>query len=200
MDVTLETARLTLRPLTEADVEHLTALDSDPEVMRYLSGGAATPRELIERTILPRFLKSFERGDGSGAWAAIERRTGAFLGWLSFTSDDERPGEYALGYRLGRSAWGRGYATEGARALIRRGFERYGARRVIATTYQDNLRSRRVMECLGMRLARSYRLTQADLAAEGATYAMSGEVWDGDDVEYALARTEWERREVCREE
>ncbi len=200
MGATLETERLILRPLTMADVDHLVALDRDPEVMRYLSGGVATPRELIEWTILPRFLQAFERGDGSGVWAAIDRATGAFLGWFSFQSDDKHPGGYSLGYRLCRAAWGQGYATEGARALIHRGFIELGARRVTATTYQDNLRSRRVMERLGMRLARSYRLTPADLSAASATFASSGEAWDGDDVEYEIVRADWERREADREE
>ncbi|HET9109994.1 MAG TPA: GNAT family N-acetyltransferase [Ktedonobacterales bacterium] len=200
MGATLETERLTLRPLTEADADHLVALDSDPEVMRYLNGGAATPRELIEWTILPRFLRSFERGDGSGVWAAIERGSGTFVGWFSFQSDDACPGEYSLGYRLSRAAWGHGYATEGARALILRGFAQLGARRISATTYQDNHRSRRVMERLDMRLARSYRLTAADLADVSETFAPSGEVWEGDDVEYELLRSEWERRVAGREE
>lgn len=200
MDATLETERLTLRPLTEADVAHLVALDSDPEVMRYLNGGAATPRDLIERAILPRFLRSFERGDGSGVWAAIEHGSGTFLGWFSFQSDDARPGEFSLGYRLRRAAWGHGYATEGARALILRGFAQLGAQRICATTYQDNHRSRRVMERLGMRLARSYRLTAADLADTSETFAPSGEVWDGEDVEYALLRSDWERRDAGQEE
>lgn len=199
MGATLETERLTLRPLTMADADHLVALDHDPEVMRYLSGGVATPRELIERTILPRFLQAFERGDGSGAWAALERSTGMFLGWFSFQSDDAHPDEYSLGYRLRRSAWGNGYATEGARALIRRGFTHLGARRVTATTYQDNLRSRRVMERVGMRLARSYRLTATDLSAASATFASSDEAWDGDDVEYEIVRADWEQREADRE-
>lgn len=197
MRVYLETARLTLRRLTEADVDNLFALDSDPAVMRFLSGGAPTPREVIAREILPRFLGYYERYAGMyGVWAAIEKASGDFVGWFSFhPQDDGTPGEAALGYRLRRSAWGKGYATEGARALIRKGFTELGAARVIAATYQDNLASRRVMEKAGLTLARTFRFTPADLAATGTFHAASQEIWDGDDVEYALSKADWERQE-----
>ncbi|HST87002.1 MAG TPA: GNAT family N-acetyltransferase [Ktedonobacterales bacterium] len=196
MYVYLETERLTLRQLTQADVDNLFALDSDPAVMRYLSGGTPTPREVIAHEILPRLLSSYERYDGYGVWAAIEKASGDFLGWFSFhPHDDGNPGEIALGYRLRRAAWGKGYATEGARALIRKGFTALGAERVIATTYQDNRASRRVMEKAGLTLARTFRLTPADLAAAGTFHATSQDIWDGDDVEYALNKADWERRE-----
>ena len=198
MEVLLETERLVLRRFTEADVNHLVALDGDPEVMRYLSGGAPTPREVIECEILPRFLRSYQGSSGFGYWAAIEKATGDFLGWFSLRPREGGEfGEVALGYRLRRAAWGRGYATEGARALIRKGFAELGARRVVATTYQDNLASRRVMEKAGLTLVRSYRLTPADLASQGTFHSASQEVWDGDDVEYALEKADWERQEAA---
>jgi len=202
MRVYLETERLTLRWLTVADVDNLFALDGDPAVMRYLSGGAPTPREVIAREILPRLLSYYERYDGMyGVWAAIEKASGDFLGWFSFhPQDDGDPGEVALGYRLRRAAWGKGYATEGARALIRKGFTELGAERVIATTYQDNLASRRVMEKAGLTLARTFRLTPADLAAAGTFHTTSQDIWDGDDVEYALSKAAWERQEQERNE
>jgi RimJ/RimL family protein N-acetyltransferase len=194
MQVYLETERLALRQLTVDDVDNLFALDGDPAVMRYLSGGSPTPRDLIERDILPRFLSDYERFPGFGVWAAIEKSTGNFLGWLSLRpSDDDRLGEATLGYRLRKSAWGKGYATEGSRALIRKGFTELGVRRVIATTYQDNLASRRVMEKLGMTFVRAFHLTPADLAVAPTFDATSQDVWEGDDVEYALSKAGWER-------
>ncbi|HZC04039.1 MAG TPA: GNAT family N-acetyltransferase [Ktedonobacterales bacterium] len=201
MDVFLMTTRLILRRFTDADMDNLVELDSDPEVMRYLNGGIATPRSVIERTTLPRFIQSSERRDGSGLWAAIERTTGAFVGWFSFQPGDEADPEiFSLGYRLRRSAWGRGYATEGVRALIRKGFVETNVQRLVATTYQDNLGSRRVMEKSGLRLARAFRLTSADLVTQSDTFVPSGDVWDGDDVEYELTRADWERQEAAREE
>jgi RimJ/RimL family protein N-acetyltransferase len=189
---TLETARLILRRLTEDDADHLAALDSEPAVMRYLTGGAATPRDVIEREILPRFLRSYAR-EGFGVFAVIEKSTGDFLGWISLRLN-EGGDDAELGYRLRTSAWGKGYATEGARTLIGRGFAALGLRRVLATTYEHNRTSRRVMEKLGMTLVRSYRMTPDELAAQDTFDGASQELWDGDDVEYALDRDAWERQ------
>jgi RimJ/RimL family protein N-acetyltransferase len=194
MQVFLETERLILRGFTPADLDHLVELDGDPEVMRFLTGGAPTPREVIQREILPRFLGSYERLSGFGVWAAVEKASGDFLGWFSFRSPEGTGSEEVeLGYRLHRAAWGRGYATEGARALIHKGFAELGVRRVVATAYQDNLASRRVLEKAGLRLVRTFRLTPADLLAADTFHVASPYVWDGDDVEYALDRAEWER-------
>jgi RimJ/RimL family protein N-acetyltransferase len=195
MHVFLETDRLVLRRLTEADVDNLVELDSDPQVMRYLSGGDPTPRDVMEREILPRFLSYYERYPAFGYWAAIDKSSGEFLGWFSFKPNDPaNPAEVELGYRLRRAAWGRGHATEGARALIDLGFSTLGVARVTANTYQDNLGSRRVMEKAGMTHTRSYRLEPEDIGASGSFHATSQEVWDGDDVEYAIERAEWERQ------
>jgi RimJ/RimL family protein N-acetyltransferase len=197
MQVYLETERLILRRFTPDDLDLLVELDSDPEVMRYLSGGPATPREVIEREVLPRFLGSYGRAEGYGFWAAVEKASGEFVGWFGFNPHDELgPGEISLGYRMRQSAWGQGYATEGARALIRKGFIELGARRVYATTYEHNRASRRVMEKLGMTLVRSYRLTPADLVAAGTFDSTEQEPWDGDDVEYAVTKADWQRQEA----
>ena len=197
MRVLLETERLALRRFTVADLDNLVDLDSDPEVMRFLSGGAPTPRDVIRQDILPAFLRAYEPFAGFGYWAATEMASGAFLGWFCFRPpDDGDPTNAALGYRLRRAAWGRGYATEGSRALIRKGFTELGVRRVFATTYQDNLASRRVMEKVGMTLVRTYRLTPADLVAEGTYHVTSQDLWDGDEVEYALEKADWQRRDI----
>lgn len=182
MDVYLETERLVLRRLTPDDLDDLVALDSDPEVMRWVTG-APTPRAVIELDFLPAWLAYYERGDRYGFWAAIVRATGEFLGWFHFRpplgSDD--PDVAELGYRLKRSAWGQGYATEGSRALIRKGFEELGVRRVVALTAEEHAASRRVMEKAGLMLARTF---PCDLPG-----------WEGtNDVEYALDRADWERR------
>src|SRR5438477_7566577 len=123
MQVFLETERLVLRRFTEADVDNLCDLDSDPAVMRFLTGGTPTPRDAIRDETLPRFLHHYERCAGYGYWAAIEKSTGDFPGWFEFRPrDGHRPDEVELGCRLRKAAWGQGYATEGSRALIRKGF------------------------------------------------------------------------------
>jgi len=198
MQILMETDRLVLRRFSTADAGNLFDLDSDPEVMRFLSGGTPTPRDVIEHDILPRFLRSYEGLDGFGFWAAIEKATGDFLGWFGLTPpEDAGSNEAELGYRLRRAVWSKGYATEGARALIRKGFTELGVQRVLATTYQDNVASRRVMEKASMTLVRTFRITPADLAAQGTFHAASQEPWDGDDVEYALEKAEWERQEAA---
>jgi len=105
------------------------------------------------------------------------------------------PGVVALGYRLRRAEWGRGYATERARALIRTGFTEPGVERVVATTHAENFASRRVLEKAGMTLARTFRLTAADLLAADTNRFGSPDLFDGDDVEYALDRRDWERQD-----
>ena len=133
VDVFLKTERLTLRPFTADDIELLVELDSDPEVMRFLSGGAPTSRGIIEARVLPRFMARYEQVEGPGYWAAFDAQAGEFLGWFALHPVDDRPGELELGYRLRRSAWGNGLATEGSLALLREGFRR-GATAVFAQT------------------------------------------------------------------
>ena len=123
----LETERVLLRRFTEDDVDNLFELDSDPEVMRFLTGGIPTPRAVIQQEVLPNFLRYYERFAGYGFWAAVDKASGDFLGWFHFRPPEGAgPGEVELGYRLRNSAWGNGYATEVSRALIRKGFRELG--------------------------------------------------------------------------
>jgi RimJ/RimL family protein N-acetyltransferase len=184
MDVFIETERLRLRPITRDDVESLIALDSDPEVMRYLTGGKPTPRTLIETETLPRFLAGRDGGE-TRAWTALEKTTGAFLGWLALEpSTAGHADEAELGYRFRRSAWNKGYATEGSRALIDRGFGAVGLNRIFAHTMAVNLASRRVMEKAGLIFVRNFRLFWPE-PIEGSELG---------EVEYALTRAEWAGR------
>jgi RimJ/RimL family protein N-acetyltransferase len=187
MQVFLKTDRLVLRRFTEADVDNLCDLDGDPEVMRFLTGGKPTPREVIRDETLPRLLHYYERFTGFGFWAAIEKSTGEFLGWFEFRPPEGGgPNEVELGYRLRKSAWGKGYATEGSRALIRKGFTELGVRRVVAETMAVNIGSRRVMEKAGLTLVRTFHQSWPD-RIEGAEQG---------DVEYALGKANWERQDA----
>src|SRR5260221_14632751 len=80
MQVFLETERMVLRRFTAADVDHLVDLDTDPEVMRFLTGGRPTPREVFQNDILPAFLSSYEPVSGFGDFAAIEKDRGELVG------------------------------------------------------------------------------------------------------------------------
>jgi RimJ/RimL family protein N-acetyltransferase len=183
MEVFLETDRLVLRRFTADDVDNLVELDGDPDVMHFITGGRPTPREEIRDDVLPAFLDYYQRFAGYGFWAAIEKSTGEFLGWFHLRPPEgHRLDDVELGYRLRKSAWGKGYATEASRALIRKGFAELGARRVFAETMAVNLASRRVMEKAGLRLVRSFHQPWPD-HIDGAEHG---------DVEYALRRDEWE--------
>lgn len=157
----LETERLRLRRFTEADVDNLCELDSDPEVMRFLTNGKPTPYEVIRDKVLPAVLAEYRRSARHGRFAAQARASGEFLGWLSLAYRGD-PDHAELGFRLRRSAWGQGYATEGARALVHKAFAELGIRRVTATTMAVNVASRRVMEKAGLRYARTFHLTFDD--------------------------------------
>ncbi len=164
MQVFLETERLVLRRFTGADAGDLFELDGDPEVMRFLTGGKPMPREVILAETLPRFPRSYGRLGGLGYWASLERSPGGFLGWFALhPSEGGDQDEADLGYRLRRPAWGKGYATEGARALIHKGFTELGVGRVVAETVAANAASRRVMEKAGL-----YALTRTGWELRGA--------------------------------
>ena len=127
--------------------------------------------------------------------------SGDFLGWFHLRPPADGPAdEPELGYRLRRAVWGRGYGTEVSRALIDRAFAELGARRVFAQTYQDNVGSRRVMEKAGMTQVRTFRMSPEELVAHHPHLAGTLTVWEGDDVEYAIAREQWARQEAARRE
>ncbi|MEU7486845.1 GNAT family N-acetyltransferase [Streptomyces sp. NPDC042319] len=177
MHVLLETERLRLRAFSGADLDNLRELHADPEVMRYLDSGRPAPGLLVSRYAGPAQF---------GYWAAEERETGEFLGWFEFRPvREDRTDEAELGYRLRRSAWGRGYATEGSRALLDRGFAELGVGRVTATTMAVNTGSRRVLEKCGLRYVRTFHEEWAD-PLPGAEHG---------DVEYALTAAERARPE-----
>ncbi len=178
----LETDRLALRAFTAADIDHLLALDNDPEVMRFINGGRPTSRQATETRTLPRLLRAYRCWDTRGYWAAQEKATGVFLGWFEFRPLEEHsPAVVELGYRLNRAAWGRGYATEGSRALIHKGFTDLEVGRVTANTMAVNTRSRRVMEKSGLSFVRNFTGDWPE-AIEGSEH---------DEVEYELTWAEW---------
>src|SRR5262249_11881554 len=113
MDIVAATERLLLRRFTRDDPELLVELDSDPEVMRYLTGGRITPRFRVETAMMPAMIRAYTRYPGFGAFATHTKDDGAFIGWCMLRPEyDDPPGEAELGYRLRKSAWGNGYAVE----------------------------------------------------------------------------------------
>jgi RimJ/RimL family protein N-acetyltransferase len=182
VDIHLQTARLTLRQFTAGDEDNLVSLNSDPEVMRYLTGGRPVPgREEIRDEIIPFHLAAYGRHPGFGTWAADDIATGQFLGWFHLRPRGS-DGAIDLGYRLHRSVWGNGYATEGSRALIDKGFTEHDIDGVVAETMTVNLASRRVMEKCGLTLI-GVNFVDEPYHIDGA---------DQGHVEYQLTRADWE--------
>nr|WP_240933529.1 GNAT family N-acetyltransferase [Cellulomonas sp. IC4_254] len=171
----MRTERVTLRPFGPDDADLLVELDSDPAVMRYLSGGEPTPPELVR-----------ERG----LFAAYETAGRAFLGWFCLRPERDGPlDEVELGYRLRRAAWGHGYATEVSSALVATAFTDMDVRVVWGATMALNHASQRVMEKVGMTVTEPLPTPEDMLAVEGAE--LGG-------YRYAITREQWERRRAAR--
>ncbi len=148
--ILLETARMYLREFRLGDGSLLFELDSDPEVMRHISKGQPTPLNRIQSEILPRFLSYYGQTPPRGFWAAHLRDTRGFIGWFHLRPDKITSDEMELGYRLKRSAWGQGLATEGSLALVKSAFCDWHYPKVSARTLVGNSGSRRVMEKAGL--------------------------------------------------
>jgi RimJ/RimL family protein N-acetyltransferase len=148
--ILLETGRMFFRQFCAEDAQLLFELDSDPEVMRFISKGQPTPLAKIQHEFIPRFLDWYKQWPPRGFWAAHLRESGEFIGWFHLRSDKISPEEMELGYRLKHGVWGRGLATEGSRALLAKAFAEWGCTKVCARTLAGNLASRRVMEKAGL--------------------------------------------------
>lgn len=180
---TLETDRLLLRRWRTEDRAPFAAINADPEVMEHF------PSELTEEEsdlLIDRIEASLEE-KGFGLWAVEAREGGEFLGFCGLAApnfETHFTPAVEIGWRLGRSHWGRGYATEAARAVLGFGFEVVGLDRILSWAVPANARSLRVMERIGMsrapeldfdhprfldddRLRRHvvYRITREELAA-----------------------------------
>lgn len=173
--VTLQTTHLTLNPCRLEDYADFIALERDPEVMRFLNGGQAVDRAQVDSKA------TFLMPDGTEPYVWTARRTasGTFVGWFCLWPETEALAE--LGYRLRRTEWGQGLASEGALGLVDWGFGEAGYDLIVSTTMAVNTGSRRVMEKIGMSHVRTEPVEWAD-AIPGSE---EGEVW------YELTRAAW---------
>jgi len=182
-----ETPRLRLREFAMDDVDRLTALDGDPEVMRHISHGIATPREMFVEDVLPHWLQLYAQPRPIGFWAVELRETGRFIGWFHLRPDRFSPPEPELGYRLVRRVWGRGLATEGGRALVAAAFERLACDSISARTLVVNVASQRVMENCGLRFEHEF-VYPASMLPD----------WSEEErraVKFSITRGQWQRSE-----
>ncbi len=173
----LQTIRLTLRPCCPSDRADFMSLERDPEVMRFLNGGHAVDHEAID----PNATFLMPRGTEPHVWTARRTANGAFVGWFCLWPESKTVAE--LGYRLRRTEWGQGFASEGASALVDWGFRSGGYDKIVATTMAVNHASRRVMEKIGLKYAHTVFVDRPD-PIRGNEH---GDVW------YELARPDWNR-------
>jgi RimJ/RimL family protein N-acetyltransferase len=143
--ISLETERLCLRSFAESDLDEYARICADPEVMRYLGGKTFSRYEAWNHMAA---ILGHWRLRGYGMWAVQEKSSGALLGRIGFYNPEGWPG-FELGWVLGRSYWGRGFATEGARAALEYGLSVLRQPHVISLIRPENKASIRVAERLG---------------------------------------------------
>ena len=146
--ILLETERLILRRMSMKDLDKMARLNSDRDVMRYIGDGAVWTRAQSEARIR-RILKVYEIFPGLGLWVGEEKVSRKFIGAYALIYIPKTT-EVEVGYRLQKSAWGRGFATEGARALVRYGMFELGLERVVGLTHPDNDASKHVLMKSGL--------------------------------------------------
>lgn len=172
----LATDRLALRRFTAGDLAWLTSLYADADFARYL-GGTKTPAQ-VEEMFATRILAYYDANPGLGIWVTVSRETGAAVG---FHLLNHIQGETIIqvGYGLSKAAWGRGFATEMALALLRYGFVDLKIDRIAGITSLRNLASQRVLEKIGLRRNGERAFPHTAYAAEGplAYFDRDAEAW-----------------------
>jgi [ribosomal protein S5]-alanine N-acetyltransferase len=143
----LDTPRLRLRPFVPADVDAIHGVYSDPEVMRWVGTGPVTGRTMTARMLDG--YAAHQRTHGFSFWAVLEAATNTLIGDAGLHRT--AAGETELGYTLAKSAWGRGYATEAARAWLDAAFRQLDIDEVIALVEPPNRASLHVLEKAGLR-------------------------------------------------
>ena len=175
----VETSRMRLRMFRPEDLDALSEITRDTEVMRYIGHGQPLTREET-RENLTRIVAAFQRR-GFGRWALELKETGALLGYCGLSLGNEEVG-VELAYMLTRGAWGRGLALEAGRATLRYGFERLGLGSIAGLTMHDNRRSRRVLERLGMGFVREAHFYGFDCVH----YSIARGAWHDDNSLYRV--------------
>jgi|SRR5947207_4405419 len=149
MKVVLETDRLLLRQFVKEDAEAFFRLNSDPEVLRYVPDKAFVDLEQARQILIDHPVADY-RKHGFGRCACILKSTGENIGFAGLKYLDEF-GEVDVAYRLMRAYWGRGLATEVAKASVQFGFTNLGLKRIIGLVMPENIASIRVLEKAGLR-------------------------------------------------
>ena len=145
----LHTARLRLEPVTEQHYDAMHAMNSDTEVMTYLNAGQPETEEHT-RAAVGRIMGRWAEW-GYSWWALIRLDDGEMVGMACLQHlDGDKSKPHEIGWRLARTGWGQGYASEAAAAIVAHAFNVVGAPEVVAVAHPDNAASIKVMTRLGM--------------------------------------------------
>jgi ribosomal-protein-alanine N-acetyltransferase len=159
MNFYIETERLILRNFLPRDVEGIYELDAHPEVHRYLGNKPITSMQQAHDYIAN--VTAQYKDNGIGRWAAIEKSTGDFIGWAGLKhityEENGHINFYDVGYRLIPRYWGKGYATEAAKAALEYGFNTLGLNEIIGMCHEHNTASRRALEKCGLRFIEKFK-------------------------------------------
>jgi [ribosomal protein S5]-alanine N-acetyltransferase len=172
----LRTGRLALRRFTSDDLEWLAALYNDPDVTQYLGG--IKNRTQTEEILNIRILQYYDEHPGLGVWMTVERATGTPIG---FHLLNHIQGESIIqtGYALAKSAWGQGFATEMAHAVLRYGFVDCNLPRIAGMASLQNHASQRVLTKIGLERNGERAFAHPAYAAEGpmAWFERDADAW-----------------------
>lgn len=172
----LTTSRLVLRTHRPDDLPGFAALNADPLVYEQL-GGQPLSREHSDE-IAEWAEECFEK-DGLGLLAVERRSDGEYLGMCGLHHQESFPDDVEIAWRFASQHWGRGYATEAARAWLGYGFTELGLPRIISVTDLDNVRSIDLMKRLGMSFVENSVIVDDGMTFDGVLYAMASHQWAG---------------------
>jgi RimJ/RimL family protein N-acetyltransferase len=167
-----------VRRFEVGDLAWFARLQTDPEVMEFL-GGTKT-REKSEEILYARAIDYYDAYPGLGMWMTIERATGRSIGF-HLLNNIQGETIIQVGYGLERSAWGKGYATEMAREIVRYGFEDRGLPRIAGITSLPNIGSQRVLEKSGLVRNGERAFSHPAYASQGplAWFEIERDAWTG---------------------
>lgn len=180
MKIFIETERLLLREIVETDAAGFFELDSDPAVHRYLGNKPVKTLEECQR-IIQHVRKQYVE-NGIGRWAIVDKITQDFIGWSGLKYEKNlREGiyYYDLGYRLKKKYWGKGIATETAKAALRYGFQQLNLPEICAAAHLENIASNTILKKIGLAFVETFEY-------EGAVHN-----W------YKLDKPSWEKARLA---
>jgi RimJ/RimL family protein N-acetyltransferase len=163
MPLPLVTERLLIRPYREDDATGLHDVFGSPEVMKWTPSPPSKDVAETAQRLVRTMAFTAKQPPGLGLWALELREKGEFLGQVGLFPVEGKGPDVEVAYELAPRAWGRGYATEAARALIDYGFGEMHLERIVALILSDNVRSRRVAEKCDMALEGPGRFYGLDL-------------------------------------